>query len=304
MHIPWEDLEVFLAVAEECSFSAAARRLGLTQPTVSRRIAALEERLGRPLFRRDVEGAHLTEEGAKLTPGATEMARFAREVERIASDFDERPAGVVRIAIPPGTALELIVPFAEQLTRTLPEIEVHAVCGIDYLDLSRGHAELAIRARAPTQPDLMVVGHAKLGMGVFASAEYVQRLQVRLCGRAATPSDLDWIAWAYPNEHLEPNPTLSRLLPQFRPRFASNDYNVQVRAVALGLGTMILPRTRHADQPYPPFVELPLPLPLPPADAYVICAKAMRWVPRVRAVIRELGALLGAIEGLEYTESE
>jgi DNA-binding transcriptional LysR family regulator len=302
MHIPWEDLEIFVTVAEEQSFSAAARRLGLTQPTVSRRIAALEDRLERPLFRRDVEGAHLTEEGAKLTPAAIEMARFSKELERVASDFDDRPAGVVRIAVPPGTALEVIVPFARELQASLPEIQVHAICGVDYLDLSRGHAEIAIRARPPTQPDLMTVARARVEIGVFASQDYADRLLKKACSGALQPQDINWIAWSYPNEHLEPNPSLAKLIPHFKPVFASNDYNVQVRAVALGLGAMIQAKTRFDAQPYPPFVELPLALPLPPVDTYVICAKAMRWVPRVRAVLKELGSALDAIEGLTYEE--
>src|SRR5690606_7113787 len=71
-----------LAIAETGSFSGAARRLRVTQPTVSRRVAALEELLGRPLFLRDVEGARLTPEGERLLPAAEELARGAAAVQR------------------------------------------------------------------------------------------------------------------------------------------------------------------------------------------------------------------------------
>lgn len=300
MHIPWEDLEIFLTVAEEKSFSAAARRMGLTQPTISRRIGALEQRLERALFRRDVEGAHLTEEGATLHPAALEMARFARELGTVAESFDDRPAGVVRCVAPPGTALELLVPFARDLKDTLPDIDLHVISAVDYLDLSRGQAELALRATRPTQPDLEVLVHARIPMGVFTSKSYAKRLSKR--GFALTPRELDWIAWAYPNEHVEPNPTLGKIIPQFRPAFASNDYNVQCRAVSEGLGAMILPRTRHPDQPYGAFVELDIGLKLPPTDVYLVCAKTMRWVPRVRAVVTQLVERLKSIEGLELLE--
>lgn len=296
MHIPWEDLEIFLTVAEERSMSGAARRLSLTQPTVSRRIAALEERLGRPLFRRDVEGAHLTEEGAKLKPAAEEMGRFARELSSVASDFDDRPRGIVRLAVPPGTAYELIVPFAKSLKQTLPDITLHAISSVEYLDLSRGHAELALRAKFPTQPDLMVLGHLTIEMGVFCAAEYEEKLKCK--GKRLSPADLDWISWAYPSEHVEPTPTLKKLIPGFAPAFAANDYNVMCRAVSEGLGAMILPRTKSEGSPYPPFVELNVGLPLPPVDAYLVCAKAMRWVPRVRAVANELLSMLACLEGV------
>lgn len=297
MHIPWEDIEIFLTVAELQSFSAAGRRLGLTQPTISRRVAALEERLERALFRRDVDGAHLTEEGAKLKPAALGMARFARELQDVATHFDDRPAGVVRCAVPPGTAYELMVPFAARLRSTLPDIQLHIISGVEYLDLSRGHAELALRAKAPTQPDLEIVAQVRLQMGVFASRKYVDRLRAE--GRGVNAWELDWVSWAYPNEHVEPTPTLKKLIPDFCPAFAANDYNVQCRAVAEGLGAMILPRARSMYDPYPAFVELDVGLPLPPVDAYLVCAKAMRWAPRVRAVISELVFLLRSIEGMQ-----
>jgi len=301
VHIQWQDIQIFLAVAEQRSFSGAARQLGLTQPTISRRIAALESELERALFRRDAEGAHLTEEGAKLKPAALGMARFSQELESIATNFDDRPSGVVRCAVPSGTAYEWMVPFAAQLRTTLPEIELHIISGVEYLDLSRGHAELALRAKAPTQPDLEVLTHLRLHMGVFASQDYVDRLTQS--GRKPTIASLDWIAWAYPNEHVEPTPTLKKLIADFRPAFAANDYNVQCRAVAQGLGAMILPRARSQHHPYPPFVELEVGMPLPAAEAYLVCAKAMRWVPRVRAVAAELSRSLRAIEGIEVVGS-
>jgi len=301
MHIAWQDIQIFLAVAEQRSFSAAARQLGLTQPTISRRIAALESELERALFRRDVDGAHLTEEGAKLQPAALGMARYAQELESVATNFDDRPSGVVRCAVPPGTAYELMVPFAARLRATLPDIELHIISGVEYLDLSRGHAELALRAKAPTQPDLEVLLHLRVHVGVFASQAYVDRLNQR--GEKPTLDGLDWIAWAYPNEHVEPTPTLKKLIADFRPAFAANDYNVQCRAVAEGLGAMILPRARYQSHPYPPFLELDVGLPLPALDAYLVCAKAMRWVPRVRAVAAELSGALGAIDGMEVVKS-
>ena len=66
MHTSWEDAETFLAVAEHDSFSAAAAMLGVGQPTISRRIANLESRLGCQLFTRSKLGSQLTEAGSRL----------------------------------------------------------------------------------------------------------------------------------------------------------------------------------------------------------------------------------------------
>jgi DNA-binding transcriptional LysR family regulator len=193
-------------------------------------------------------------------------------------------------------AYELMVPFAQRLKVTLPDIQLHVLSGEEYIDLSRGQAELALRARAPSQPDLEVVAELRLKMGVFASQAYADRLQAR--PRPLRALELDWVAWAFPLEHLEPTPTLKKLIPEFRPAFAANDHNVQCRAVAEGLGVMVLPCARSEHHPYPPFVELDVDLSLPPVESHLVCAKAMRWVPRVRAVISELVLLLRSVEGV------
>ncbi|MCW5807929.1 MAG: LysR family transcriptional regulator, partial [Deltaproteobacteria bacterium] len=77
MHIPWNDVELVVAVAETGSLSAAARRLQLTQPTVSRRLAELEAGLGEALFVRAVDGTTPTPFGERLLEPARRMAECA-----------------------------------------------------------------------------------------------------------------------------------------------------------------------------------------------------------------------------------
>ena len=88
------------------------------------------------------------------------------------------------------------------------------------------------------------------------------------------------------------------MIPGFRPAFASNDYVVQERAVAEGLGAMISTVTRHADAPYAPLVELPVDIPLPKGELHIVCAKTMRAVPRVESVLTLLCERFEAIEGV------
>jgi DNA-binding transcriptional LysR family regulator len=297
MHTPWADWELFLAVAERGSFTGAAAALGLTQPTVSRRIVALEEHLGRPLFRRDVDGAHLTAEGERLLASAEQMARWAGELERTAENWTDQPEGVVRITAAPGLAHDVLVPFARNLKQTLPDIRLELFAGIETIDLSRGQAEIAVRTRKPTQPDLMLVASIRVRLGVFVSKSYAARLAAR--STPLTAAEIDWVSWSAPLEHLTPRPELEALIPGFRPAFASNDYIVQQRAVAEGLGAMIQPAVRHADEPYAPeLVELPTGLTLPTGEMFVVCAKTMRWVPRVQAVLTELLAHFEKVEGV------
>ncbi len=293
MHTSWEDAETFLAVAEQDSFSAAAGMLGVGQPTVSRRIASLEQRLGCQLFIRNKLGAQLTEAGARLLPAAEQMARWAGEFGRLAQGAEEEPAGRVRIAAPPGLAVEVLAPLAGTLRREKPEIRLEVLASVDYIDLARGRADLAIRTRENREPELTTLYSARFEIGVFASASYKERLVERLTATTPTEGprtgfrleDLDWITWAAPHEQVAPRPMLERAIPDFQPAFASDNYLVLKSALEAGLGVMVLEkqgasRSARDDQ----LVEIDLGFSLPPSDYYLVCAKSMRYVPRVRAV--------------------
>ena len=77
-------------------------------------------------------------------------------------------------------------------------------------------------------------------------------------------------------------------LPARHAAFASDDYVVQKRACAFGLGAMILPRAQHPFLTDSTLVEIPSPIPLPEGEMHLVCAKSMEHVPRVRAVANAL----------------
>src|SRR3954463_3550313 len=111
MNISWEDLRLFLAVAEPGSFSSAAKQLHLGQPTISRRLADLEYELGYKLFNRTASGAAPTAAARRLLEPARKMAGWAGEAGRPAAASDREPQGTVRIAAPPGAAFQFVAPF-------------------------------------------------------------------------------------------------------------------------------------------------------------------------------------------------
>ena len=115
MDISWDDMRVFLAVAEAGSLSAAARRLKMTQPTVSRRVADLEANVGEPIFVRAADGVSLTSYGERLVEPAKRMAEHAAELTRAAERAESEPQGIVRITAAPGIAFEVGAPFAAWL---------------------------------------------------------------------------------------------------------------------------------------------------------------------------------------------
>jgi DNA-binding transcriptional LysR family regulator len=291
MDISWDDARTFLAVAEQESFSAAARALGLGQPTISRRIADLEARTGCQLFRRGKRGAELTEDGARLLSAAEQMARWAAEFERLAGGAREAVAGTVRIAAPPALAVDFLGPFSAVARERLPDVRIEVLASIEHVDLGRGTADLAVRTRLPHEPELVCLASVDVPVSVFGARRYAERLGPG----PKSFADLDWITWAFPFEHVAPRPMLERAIPGFTPAFASDDYLVQRSALVAGLGAMILEHPVHgAFLGASELVEIDVGVSLPAGALHLVCAKSMRAVPRVRAVVqlllRELAA--------------
>ncbi len=289
MDIPWDDMKLFLAVAEGGSMSVAARRLSVAQPTVSRRLAELESQLGEPLFLRGVDGARLTAFGERLVEPARRMAEWAGELTRAAERSEAKPSGVVRITTAPGLAFDLMAPFAVWLKKKLPEIVLEVVSTVHYLDLVRREADLALRFQRPTQRDLVVVESITVESAAFASRKYIESLP-----KGYQIADVDWIGWAPPFENLAPNPQLAARIPGFRPTFASDDFLVQLRAAEEGAGAIFLARLKHRFSGKTNLEELDLDFGLLRSETCLVCAKSALEIPRVRAVADLLAAELAA----------
>jgi DNA-binding transcriptional LysR family regulator len=281
MNMPWDDIRVFLAVAETRSMSDAARQLRVGQPTVSRRLAALEDQLGYVLFHRTVAGATLTAAGERLLAPARKMAEWAGEVDRAASSHERRPRGVVRVAAPPGVAWEFLAPFAAWLKQKQPGLQLEVLSSIQYLDLARGEADLAIRLRPASHSELTTVWSLRHPVAAMVSADYAARLPKKY-GIA----DVAWICWAPPYEDLPPNPQLAQMIPDFTPVFTSDNFIVQRRAAEVGLGAILLGDVRHRFARPPTLVPLKLDLgPYAESEMYLVCAKRALDIPRVRLVV-------------------
>lgn len=280
MDIEWNDVRLFLAIAEHGSVTEAARRLGIGQPTASRRLGELEHRLGYALFERSVEGTALTSHGERWLEPARRMAEWAGELEHAAERADGSPRGVVRITAPPGVAYEFVAPFAATVRDAYPDVRLQVLSRTEYLDLGRREADIALRTRAPTQRDLVTVAALEHENDAFVAPSYRAKLP-----KKPTLADIGFIAWAPPFEQLTPNPELSAMVPNFHPVFASDDFIVQRRAAESGVGAIFLGRTRHRYTRDSPLVPLGLDLgPHAKSQLFVVCAKSALAVRRIRVV--------------------
>ena len=280
MDISWDDVRLFLAIADHGSLTEAARHLGVGQPTVSRRLAQLEEQLGYALFDRGVEGTTLTSPGERWLEPARRMADGAGELSHAAERRDSAPAGIVRITAPPGVAFDFVAPFAARVRERYPQILVQILSRIEYLDLSRREADIALRSRAPTQRDLTVVHSFTHMNDAFATKAYLATLPAK-----PSIAQIGFIAWAPPYEHFPPNPQLQAMIPNFRPAFASDDYIVMLRAAEGGVGAVFMQKVRHRFNRDSNLVPLGLDLgPHAKSAIHVVCAKSALGVARIRAV--------------------
>ncbi|MFT3697800.1 MAG: LysR family transcriptional regulator [Kofleriaceae bacterium] len=283
MNIPWNEVELFLAVAESGSVSAAGKRLRTTQPTVSRRLAELEAVLGEPLFARTVSGTTPTSFGERMLPAARRMAEAAGEVQRVADGAVATPKGVVRVTAAPGVAYTFLVPIAAKLRQQLPEIQLEVVAATSYLDLARREADLAIRSQAldrkSTQRDLVILATHTSRAAAFATPTVAAALP-------ANPrvTDVPWIAWAPPFEQLAPNPQLEKLVPGFAPVFAATDYIVQLRAAEAGVGAVLFDQLGRSYAAAAGLVELPLALDKLISTVNLVSSRSALAIPRVKAV--------------------
>lgn len=288
MDIPWEDMRLFLAVAEHGSMSKGAKALRIGQPTMSRRIGDLEHRLGFAVFERSVAGVVLTPRGQSMLDPARNMSLWASELHRQVERAEPRLEGVVRISAPPGVAFDLLAPFSAKLRDQLPGIRLEVLSAVRYVDLARREADLALRVRANSARDLVTLRTFEFENGVFAAPGYVEQLPAEY-----TFADIDWIGWPHHLDEIPPNPQLRALIPAFEPAFASDDFIVQLRACLEGAGAMILGTVQHPSSALTPLRRLALDLGQHKhTQMHLVGAKSALLVPRIRAVADALQQLL------------
>ena len=171
----WNQARAFLVTAEEGSLSAAARALGLTQPTLSRQVAALEESLGVTLFERVAKSLILTEAGVELAEHVRAMGEAASRVSLSASGQSQQIEGLVTISTTDVLAVYILPEILKGLRKKAPAVEVKILCTNSLSDLRRREADIAIRHVEPDHPDLYARKIMDMSARVYAAASYLER---------------------------------------------------------------------------------------------------------------------------------
>lgn len=282
----WDDLRVFLAVAREGNLSAAARRLKVSQPTVSRRLAVLEESLSARLFDRRPDGFVLTPAGSELLPMAESMERAADSVERRQASFANSLKGTVRISI-----YELMAQFLSRhmssLRQALPDVEIELAVAHISANLSKREADLLIRECLPDSSSLIARRLGRFAYAVYGAADLVAAMpQAYGEGRYL---DCPWAGFDDDHTYFSGARWLLERRGGRAPDIRTNNGMVLHELVRAGVGLGILPC--FAADNDPSLVRLSPPLQEIDSSFHLIVHDDLRRVPAVRAVMDEIGAL-------------
>jgi DNA-binding transcriptional LysR family regulator len=171
----WELLHTFLMVVEEHSLSGAARALGCTQPTVGRRMDALEDALGQPLFVRSRHGLAPTEAALDLVPHADAMAAASAALVRAASGRGEDVAATLRLTASDVIGAEVLPAILGRFREDHSQIQIELALSNDTQDLHRREADVAVRMVRPTQAALVARRIGDTPVGLYAHRRYADR---------------------------------------------------------------------------------------------------------------------------------
>ncbi|GGI74509.1 LysR family transcriptional regulator [Polymorphobacter multimanifer] len=186
MNLDWEKLRLFEAVAEAGSFTEAARRLHMSQPALSRQIAALEADIGAKLFHRHARGLASTHEGEQLR-AATHDMQDRLERARLAIDASrDRPTGELRVTTTVSFGSTWLARQIGDFLDIYPDIAVQLMLTDDDLDLAKREADVAVRFHPPLQSELVQKPLYAIRHYLCASPEYLAKH-----GEPKTIADLD-----------------------------------------------------------------------------------------------------------------
>ena len=231
----WSDVRIFLAVARKGTLGAAARSLGLSHPTMGRRLQAMEQSTGQVLFQRTTEGFVLTEEGTAILPLAEQMEDSALAMERRLAGQARKLEGTLKISSADWFGAYVLPPILEEYARTYPHVEIEVLTGTRLFNLAQREADIAFRIVPFDAPDIVQRRLRHMSYGVYIAEQLPDpeigdgsssRLIVMDTSTGAFPD----IAW------------LQERFPRARVALKSNNRNVQARMCAAGLGIAVLPR--------------------------------------------------------------
>lgn len=276
----WNQARAFLVTAEEGSLSAAARALGLTQPTLSRQVAGLEEALGVTLFERTSRALLLTQAGVQLLEHFRSMGEAANRISVAATGQSQSVTGHVAIAATNGMATYFLPPILKELRTRAPDLRIEIIASNELSDLRRREADIAIRHARPQDDNLFAKRLRDTTAHLYASSAYLDEV-----GRPSQASDLaemQFVGFDHPEQRLGLMASRGIDLTTANFNFNTASVTMALELIRQGFGIGILPTEiaetyPELENPYPAFEPIQI-------ETWLVAHRELRTNLRIRLV--------------------
>jgi DNA-binding transcriptional LysR family regulator len=274
----WDDLRYFLALARSATVRGAGAQLGVSHATISRRVEALEARLGARLFERTADGFVLTDAGERAFTTATGVEAGVAALERGVLGADERLAGPVRVTAWDAPICELVMPALVELIHQHPGIELEIGAEPRFVNLDLREADIALRVLSTgASPPEHLLGRRLTPM---ATASYVGRDHVDRLDPERGGSGGRWLA--YEDRAFTASIVAASSYPHLPLWGGFRDLVVAAAAARAGAGIVMLPC--YVGDHDPGLVRLTLADLRTPAEVWLLSHPDLRATARLQAV--------------------
>src|SRR5262249_48163481 len=231
----WDDLRGFLRPSRESTLTATARKLGVSHPTVARRVKSLEDRIGARLFDRLPDRFVLPGAGEQLLADARAMEQAAESIDRRSAGLTDAAQGTVRISA--GEAMTaFLASHLPRLRRNLQCVEFELVASHMLANLSRREADLLIREQVPDLASIVTRRLGRVAYAIYANPD----LAVPDAARE-TLRRLPWLGFDEEHDYMPGQSWVLALLEGGRPAVRVNNWLVLQEAARAGAGLALLP---------------------------------------------------------------
>jgi DNA-binding transcriptional LysR family regulator len=291
--VDWDNLRTFLAVARSGRISVAARRLRVDHTTISRRVAALEEELGVPLFYRTTTGYLLTPHGENAVEQAETMEASALALAARAREGSDVTAGRVRLAMAPEFGSHWVASHLASFRTKYPHLELQILVGTRQRNLLRGEAELAVQSPRPRGRELVAVRLARVSLGLYVSKPLARDARWRITNRE-TLNNLPLLTYTTGLQMLQEAKWFQSLLASGHVALETNSTHTLLAAALAGVGVAVLPRfvARSHDDLTAVSDDVAA------HDIWLVTHPGFRRDPKVRAAADFLKQIAGGPDGL------
>jgi DNA-binding transcriptional LysR family regulator len=233
-NLEWSDVRIFLSIARSGTLGAAAKRVGQTQPTMGRRLRALEETVGHVLFQRTSDGFVLTDEGAAVLAYAERMEEEALGFSRALAGKDAHLTGLLRVSSSDWFGVHVLTPVFARFLARHRDVSLELVTDSRRYNLARREADLVFRITPFDEPDVIQRKLVHVDYALYGRIDLVAPLAGDGEGHALI--SMDSAFGALPDVEW-----VKRMLPKARIAFGSNNRGAQARMCAEGGGFAVLP---------------------------------------------------------------